>query len=147
MAAPKGGILREGSIGTYDNFNRFADRGVSSAGADGYFYDTLMTGSLDEADVYYPLIAEKVEYPADFSWITFHLNPKARAQDGKQITSEDVVFSFNKFMAEGVPQFSQYYKGVKAEALDALQFDQKCVFDEDIGEVLTHVVALVSHRR
>ena len=81
--APKGGTLRESEIGTYDNFNRFADRGVSSVGADGYFYDTLMTGSTDEVDVYYPLIAEKVEYPADFSWITFDINPKAKAQDGK----------------------------------------------------------------
>jgi microcin C transport system substrate-binding protein len=119
--APKGGILREGTIGTYDNFNGFADRGVSSVGAAGYFFDTLMTGSLDEVDVYYPLIAEKVEYPADFSWITFDINPRARAQDGKPITSADVVFSFGKFMAEGVPQFKQYYDGVKAQALGTYQ--------------------------
>lgn len=117
--APKGGVLRYSSIGTYDNFNRFASRGVASAGADGYFYDSLMTGSLDEVDVYYPLIAEKVEYPADFSWIIFHINPKARAQDGKGITSTDVVFSFNKFMTEGVAHFAQTYKGVQAAALDA----------------------------
>jgi microcin C transport system substrate-binding protein len=119
--APKGGVLREGTIGTYDNFNGFADRGVTAAGANGYFYDSLMTGSLDEVDVYYPLIAEKVEYPSDFSWIIFVLDPRARAQDGKPITSADVVFSFNKFMAEGVPQFAQYYKGVKAVALDSLR--------------------------
>jgi len=119
--APKGGILRESAIGTYDNFNRFADRGVSSAGADSYFYDTLMAQSLDEVDVYYPLIAEKVEYPADFSWIVFDINPKAKAQDGKNIASGDVVFTFNKFMTEGVPQFKQYYDGVKAQALDSLR--------------------------
>ena len=29
------------------------------------------------------------------------------------------MFSFSKFMTEGVPQFRQYYKGVKAEVLDA----------------------------
>jgi microcin C transport system substrate-binding protein len=119
--APKGGILRESQIGTYDNFNSFADRGVASVGADGYFYDALMVGSLDEVDVYYPLVAEKVEYPADFSWIAFDINPKARAQDGKPITSDDVVFSFNKFMDEGVPQFKLSYGGIKAEALDPLR--------------------------
>jgi microcin C transport system substrate-binding protein len=80
-----------------------------------------MAKSLDEVEVYYPLIAEKVEYPADFSWITFRINPKARAQDGKPITSEDVVFTFDKFMKEGVPQFAQYYAGVKAQAIDALR--------------------------
>jgi len=117
--APKGGTLRQWSMGSYDNFNRFADRGVCAAGAEGYFYDTLMVGSLDEDEVYYPLIAEKVEYPADFSWIAFRINPKARFQDGKPITAEDAVFSFNKFMTEGVPQFKQYYDGVKAQSTSA----------------------------
>ncbi|HET6486467.1 MAG TPA: extracellular solute-binding protein, partial [Spirochaetia bacterium] len=51
----------------------------------------------------------------------FHLNPKARAQDGSPITADDVVFSFNKFFNEGVPQFKQYYAGVdKVEAPDPL---------------------------
>ncbi len=119
--APKGGTLRQSVIGTYDNFNRFADRGVSAALSEGYFFDPLMVASADEIDVYYGLIAEKVEYPADYSWIIFDINPKARAQDGKPITSGDVVFSFDKFMTEGVPQFRQYYAGVKVEALDALR--------------------------
>lgn len=119
--APKGGTLREAAIGTYDNFNRFADRGVSAANSEGYLYDSLMIGSLDEVEVYYPLIAEKVEYPADFSWIAFYINPKARFQDGKPITAEDAAFSFGKFMTEGVPQYRQYYAGVKAQVLDQLK--------------------------
>ena len=107
------------SIGTYDSFHNFAQRGVWAAGSSLY-YDTLMTSSEDEVEVYYGLIAEKVEYPDDHSWIIFHLNPKARHQDGKPITADDVVFSFNKFFNEGVPQFKQYYESVaKAEALDA----------------------------
>jgi microcin C transport system substrate-binding protein len=117
--APKGGTLVNYAIGTYDNFNRYAQRGLSAVGSTA-FYDTLMTASEDEIQVYYGLIAEKVEYPEDFSWIVFHLNPRARFQDGKPITAEDVVFSFNKFLTQGVPQFKQYYAKVdKAEALDA----------------------------
>ena len=116
--APKGGMLKQSVIGTYDNFNRFADRGVAAANSEGFFFDALMSPSADEIDVYYALIADKVEYPSDYSWIIFHINPKARAQDGAPITSEDVVFSFDKFMAEGVPQFKQYNAGVKAQALD-----------------------------
>jgi microcin C transport system substrate-binding protein len=119
--APKGGILRQSAIGTYDNFHRYAQRGIAAEGSTS-FYDTLMTGSEDEIEVYYGLIAEKVEYPDDFKWIVFHLNPKARHQDGKQITADDVVFSYNKFFDEGVPQFKQYYAGVaKVEALDKLR--------------------------
>ena len=102
--APKGGTLVLHSIGTYDNFHRYAQRGLA-ADASTSFYDTLMTASEDEIEVYYGLIAEKVEYPDDHTWIIFHLNPRARHQDGRPVTAEDVVFSFNKFFEEGVPQF------------------------------------------
>ena len=116
--APRGGTLRQWETGTYDNFNAFATRGVAAVGSSG-LYDTLMTGSEDEIEVYYGLIAEKVEYPEDYSWIIFSLNPKAKAQDGSPITADDVVFSFNKFFNEGVPQFKQYYAGVaRVETLD-----------------------------
>ena len=117
--APKGGTLHLASIGTYDNFNRYAQRGVAADDSTS-FYDTLLTSSLDEVEMYYGLIAEKVEYPDDYTWVIFHLNPRARHQDGKAITADDVVFSFNKFLEQGVPQFKQYYQDVsKAEALDA----------------------------
>jgi microcin C transport system substrate-binding protein len=119
--APKGGTLRQWVMGTYDNFNQYALRGLAAAGSDA-IYDSLMTGSEDEISVYYGLIAEKVEYPEDFTWITFDINPNAAAQDGSPITSDDVVFSFNKFFNEGVPQFKEYYSGVaKVEALDKLR--------------------------
>lgn len=111
--APKGGTVIFSDLGTYDNFNRYAQRGVSAAGA-GDIYDSLMVQSEDEIEVNYPLVAERIEYPTDFTWITFHLNPKARFWDGKPITAEDVVFTFNKFIKEGVPQFKQYYKDVAA---------------------------------
>ena len=70
--APKGGTLVQYTIGTYDNFHRYAQRGISAAGSTG-FYDTLMTSSSDEIDVLYGLIAEKIEYPDDFTWIIFHI--------------------------------------------------------------------------
>jgi microcin C transport system substrate-binding protein len=117
-SAPKGGTLRLHSIGTYDNFHRFAQRGLAAASSS-RFYDTLMTGSDDEVDVLYPLIAEKIEYPDDYSWVIFHIDPRARHQDGKAISSEDVVFSFTTFYEDGVPQFKQYYSAVEdVQALD-----------------------------
>jgi microcin C transport system substrate-binding protein len=116
--APKGGTLALHTIGTYDTFHRYAQRG-NAAISSGDLYDMLLVASEDEVEMYYGLIAEKVEYPADYTWIIFHLNPAARFQDGKPITAEDVVFSFHKFFDEGVPQFKQYYKNVaQVEALD-----------------------------
>jgi microcin C transport system substrate-binding protein len=118
--APKGGTLHMGTIGSFDNLNRYATRGNYAAASDS-FYDTLMSASEDEQEVYYGLVAEKVEYPEDDSWIVFSVNPKARFQDGSPITADDVAFSFNKFMTEGVPQFAMYYKGLKVQALDTLR--------------------------
>ncbi|HIF9000488.1 TPA: extracellular solute-binding protein, partial [Vibrio cholerae] len=68
----------------------------------------------DEIDSYYPLIASKIRYSDDFTWLEIDLNPNARFHDGKPITAQDVEFSFEKFMAEGVPQYRVYYQDVKS---------------------------------
>jgi microcin C transport system substrate-binding protein len=116
--AKRGGEITFGLQGTFDNFNRFAQRGSSVANVKEYLYDSLMVGNLDEYSVYYGLIAKRVEYASDYSWISFILDPKAKFQDGKPITSRDVVFTFNKFLSQGVPQFKTYYAGVSVEAID-----------------------------
>jgi len=117
--APKGGSVTLSTTGTFDSFNRYAQRGDTAAGSD-QLYDTLMVPSDDEIDVLYPLIAEKIEVSKDHTWIIFYINKKATFQDGKQITADDVVFSFNTFMTQGVPQFKSYYKDVAhVEALDS----------------------------
>ena len=117
--APKGGSVTLSTTGTFDSFNRYAQRGDSAQGSE-QLYDTLMVSSDDEIDVLYPLIAQKIEYSKDFTWIVFYINKNARFQDGKAITAEDVVFTFNKFMTQGVPQFKSYYKNVaNVEALDS----------------------------
>ncbi|MDR2808310.1 MAG: extracellular solute-binding protein [Spirochaetaceae bacterium] len=122
--APKGGSLVLDATGTYDNFNRYASRGYCVDGSE-YFYDTLMRGSSDELFTYYPLIAERIEYAADYSFIIFSINKAARDQEGFPITAEDVKFSFDTFMTQGVPQFRLYYEGIRATVQDAyrVRFD------------------------
>lgn len=116
--APKGGSITLSALGTFDSFNRYAQRGDAAEGSE-LLYDSLMIGSNDEIDVLYPLIAHKIEYAKDFTWIIFHIDKRAAFQDKKPITAHDVVFSFNKFMTQGVPFFKTQYKNVqKAEALD-----------------------------
>ncbi len=119
--APKGGSVTLSRTGTFDSFNRYAQRGDFAAGSD-QLYDQLMISSDDEIDVLYPLIAEKIEYSKNFTWIIFYINKEAKFQDKIPITSEDVVFTFNKFMTQGVPQFKNFYKEVKeVKALDSLR--------------------------
>lgn len=116
--APRAGYVTYAVRGNFDNFNRFAQRGTTPSGIRNYLFDTLMVSNSDEVGVYYGLIAEQVEYPDSYDWITFHLNPEATFQDGTPIKASDVAFTFNLFMTDGVPQFASYYQGVTVEVLD-----------------------------
>ena len=115
--APKGGRVRVGALGTFDNFNVVVSgvKGAIGSGID-LIYDTLMGTALDEVSTEYGLLAEAVRYPADFSAATYRLRPEARWHDGRPVTPDDVIFSLNAFKTHH-PQYSAYYSHVvKAEA-------------------------------
>ena len=118
-AAPKGGSITLSAMGTFDNFNRFALRGVAAERTDA-LYDTLFVTSDDEPGSYYPLVAEAVRYADDFSWAEVTLNPRARFHDGSPVKASDVAFTFHKFMTEGVPQFRIVFKGTTVKAIAPL---------------------------
>jgi microcin C transport system substrate-binding protein len=114
--APKGGTARLIAIGTFDSFN-VVIAGVKGqvAGGVARIYESLMDRSLDEAATTYGQIAEAVSHPDDFTSATFRLNAAARWHDGKPITPEDVIFSFES-LKKLSPRYSSYYNHVvKAE--------------------------------
>ncbi|MCE9650619.1 MAG: extracellular solute-binding protein [Parvibaculum sp.] len=113
--APKGGTLRYAAIGTFDSLNAFIVKGQVAAGAT-LIYDTLLEPSLDEPGSEYGLIAESLSYPDDFSFVTFTLRKAARFNDGKPVTAEDVIWSFQTLKKLN-PFYAGYYHNVtKAEA-------------------------------
>ncbi len=115
-SAPKGGVVRQIAFGTYDNVNMVVAgvKGSLAAGID-LVSDTLMVSALDEVSTEYGLLAENVNYPDDFSSVTYRLRANARWHDGKPVTPEDVIFSFDAFKKNS-PQMSAYYRHVvKAE--------------------------------
>ena len=115
--APKGGTVKFGSYGSFDNLNRVAFKGSKAAGL-GYVNDTLMRRVWDEAFSLYGLIAEKVELPEDRSSITFYLNSNATFHDGSPITRDDVLFSLETFQTKGTPnQKKTYGKVIKTELI------------------------------
>jgi microcin C transport system substrate-binding protein len=91
--APKGGLLRQHAIGSFDNVNPFSTKGQLPAGYS-LLYDSLTTGSLDEPGTEYCLIADGIRIAPDRSWVEFTINPAARFHDGTPITAHDVAFSF-----------------------------------------------------
>ena len=79
------------------------------------FTETLTTPALDEVSTEYGLLAEAVSYPDDRSSVTYRLRANARWHDGKPVTPEDVIFSFDAFKKNS-PQLGAYYRHVtKAE--------------------------------
>lgn len=109
--APKGGVVRLGAPGTFDSLNIFIRKGNPAAGVSDA-YDTLMTSASDEPSSEYGLVAESVSHPADWSSVTFKLRPEARWHDGKPITVEDVIWSFETLKRIS-PQRQYYWRDVK----------------------------------
>jgi len=116
--APKGGRVVLGAFGTYDSLNTYILRGQWPAGI-GLIGDSLMVGSGDELVSAYGLIAETVEYPDDKSWMVFNLRGQARWHDGKPITADDFVFSFDTIRQHGRPFLKSFYDDIdQVTALD-----------------------------
>ncbi|WP_182086062.1 extracellular solute-binding protein [Aureimonas sp. ME7] len=116
-SAPKGGRLNLQAAGTFDTFNPLPIRGTPAAGfaafGGGIAYDTLMDQALDEPGVSHGLIAEALRYPADFSSVTFRLDPDAKFQDGQPITVDDVIWTFQT-VTRLSPLYTNYYRNVTA---------------------------------
>jgi microcin C transport system substrate-binding protein len=110
--APKGGTLRLSSIGTYDSLNPFIIKGVSAPGI-GLTMETLMSSPRDDISAEYGLIAESITEADDLTWVEFTLRPEARWHDGKPITVEDVIFSFEILKSKGAPFYRFYYANVE----------------------------------
>ena len=116
--APKGGYLSTASNGTFDNLNSMNGKGTSTEGVN-YLFDSLMSSSLDEPGVMYPLLAEKVTFdPEKTQYVLFHLNPKARFSDGSAVTAQDVKFSFDAYQTKSNPGLQMYLSDLaKTEVL------------------------------
>ncbi|WP_455976675.1 extracellular solute-binding protein [Methylorubrum populi] len=115
--APVGGMVRLGAQGGFDNLN-FIVNGLKGdlEGGITQIYDTLMEDSGDEPFSSYGLLAEAVRIAPDGKSVTYRLRDGARWHDGKPITVEDVVWSFETLKANS-PFYAAYYHSVaKAEA-------------------------------
>lgn len=115
--APKGGTFSTWGFGTFDSLTPYILKG-QPAQLSSVFFESLMTGSADEPDALYGLVAESIEYPEDRQWAIFNMRPEAKFSDGSTITADDVVFSFNVLIEKGRPAFRITLSDIeKVEAL------------------------------
>ena len=120
--APKGGLARLQAIGGFDTLNPFTSKGHAAAGS-GLIYDTLLESSKDETHSAYASLAEAVRTPEDRSWVAFRLDADARWHDGKPVTADDLIFTFDVLMEKGPPSIRFYYSDVDR----AIKVDERTV--------------------
>lgn len=135
--APKGGRVNVSANGSFDSLNPILAKGEMAEGL-GFVFETLMTPSLDEIASDYGLLAEAVSYPDDYSSVTYRLRREARWHDGKPVTPEDVIWSFEKAV-ELDPQRQFYYKHVTG-AEKTGENDVTFTFDEKNNRELPKIV-------
>jgi microcin C transport system substrate-binding protein len=111
-AAPQGGTVRQSGFGTFDNFNTVVAgvKGNMAMGSE-LTIETLTTPALDEVSTEYGLLAEAVSYPDDYASVTYRMRANARWHDGKPVTVDDVIYSFETFKANS-PFYGAYYRHV-----------------------------------
>jgi len=146
-AAPKGGVVRQTAVGTFDNFNMVVAGVKGAIGAIGEIYEALTVSSLDEVSTQYGLLAEAMSYPADYSSVTYRLRKEAKWHDGKPVTPDDVIFSLEAFKKYH-PFYSAYYRHVtKAEQAGAREI--KFTFDapgnRELPQILGQLTVLPKH--
>ena len=145
--APKTGTLRLHSIGTFDSFNSFIVKGNPVANID-LIYNTLTTSSADEPFSQYGELAEEIYMPRDRSWVAFKLRSGARWHDGKPISVDDVIWTFNTLVTEGAPFFRFYYGNVQEviKVSNAIvRFNFKSTENRELPLILGQLTVLPKH--
>ncbi len=111
--APDGGSITYGVVGTFDSLNPFVLKGMRTTARglwDPQFgnlvFESLMMRSADEPFTLYGLLAKSIEMDADRTFMQFNLDSRARWSDGKPVTADDVIFSFELLRDHGRPPFS-----------------------------------------
>ena len=128
--APKGGEISQWGFGTFDSFNAYARKG-NTASLSSVPYEAILTGFADDATATYCFLCTTIEYPESLDWAIFNLRDDVTFSDGSAMVAEDVKFTFDLFMEQGLPSYRAAVSGMVAsiEVLDPLRI--KFVFAEE----------------
>ncbi|MAM62156.1 extracellular solute-binding protein [Maritimibacter sp. UBA3975] len=108
--APKGGEISISAMGTFDSFNNYSRKGVSAALAT-IGSESIVISTADDPYGLYCFICTTMEYPEDLKWVTFNLRDDVTFADGEPMVAEDVEFSFNLFLEQGITEYRRIVEG------------------------------------
>ena len=110
--ATRGGQLVEAKIGNFDNLNPFTIRGTSAFNVREFVFESLLGRNMEEAFGLYGLLAEKVAVSDNRGQMQVRLEKQAKFSDGRPVTPEDVIFSWQTLRDSGRPNHRHYYSQV-----------------------------------
>jgi len=149
--APKGGMIRRGEVGTFDNLNPFLITGrIPSSLQEALMltYDSLMVRAWNEPFTMYGLVAKSVTVPPERNWIEFVIDPDARFHDGHPVTVKDVEFSYKSLMQYGRPNQRRVYKLVQRVVIKddhTIRFNLGPGYDRETVMILAGMPVLPAH--
>ncbi len=115
--APKGGRIIFALQGTFDSLNPLVVLGVAPDAVPRYVQQSLLFRSADEPFTAYGLLARRVELNPGRTHLAFEIDPRARFSDGKPVTAQDVLFTYEMLKTKGKPfHRSSLSRVTKAEA-------------------------------
>jgi len=145
--APKGGEIALTALGSFDSFNPFILRGTPAVGVMN-LYDTLLKESADEASAEYCHLAGRIDLPSDNTWVGFELREQARWHDGRPVTAEDVVWTFNTLRERGRPTYRGYWADIAeavAEGPRRVVFRFKTAENRELALIIGQMQVLPKH--
>lgn len=114
--APKGGEFSQWAQGTFDSFNIYTRKGVPAALAT-IGYESILTSTLDDPYGAYCYLCETLEYPDSRDWVIFNLRDDVTFWDGTTMTAEDIKFSFEMPLEQGITE----YRSVYSQFIDSVE--------------------------
>ncbi len=106
--APKGGEISQWSQGTFDSFNMSTRKGTPAAFAT-IGYEAILVGTADDPYGSYCYLCTTMEYPESRDWVIFNLRDDVTFSDGTGMTAEDLAFSFNLSLEQGITEYREVY--------------------------------------
>lgn len=102
--APKGGEISQWGMGTFDSFNPYVRQG-RAGGLPAIEHESLFTTFADDPTASYCMLCETIEYPKDLSYVVFNLRDNVTFTDGTGWDADDLKFTYDLFMEQGLPSF------------------------------------------
>ncbi|MBM2574872.1 ABC transporter substrate-binding protein [Jannaschia sp. Os4] len=129
--APKGGEISFWSQSTFDSFNGYTRKGVEETNVRSVIPESILASTADDPYAAYCYLCTTMEYPEDRAWVIFNLREDVTWSDGVPLTAEDVAFSHEMTLEQGLPEFVSVVENFVSEVEVLGPHRVKFTFNED----------------